>query len=155
MLFMQLMDPNVPAEGGLPRSSKQPRELRGKGEEEPGRSSKTSSDGGLLSSGEDAVDMAEDLHLDHGEQPLPADASADLEDPVRQKPPSAAAGPLWNPQISFLCRFQAEAEVDAPPKHRSASSSGFDSGTDVRFSGLRFVRFRLCVRSQPCVSADV
>uniref|UniRef100_A0A3B3IHA3 Rho/rac guanine nucleotide exchange factor (GEF) 18a n=1 Tax=Oryzias latipes TaxID=8090 RepID=A0A3B3IHA3_ORYLA len=89
MLFMQLMDPNVPAEGGLPRSSKQPRELRGKGEEEPGRSSKTSSDGGLLSSGEDAVDVAEDLHLDHGEQPLPADASADLEDPVRQKPPSA------------------------------------------------------------------
>uniref|UniRef100_H2MUP0 Rho/rac guanine nucleotide exchange factor (GEF) 18a n=1 Tax=Oryzias latipes TaxID=8090 RepID=H2MUP0_ORYLA len=74
MLFMQLMDPNVPAEGGLPRSSKQPRELRGKGEEEPGRSSKTSSDGGLLSSGEDAVDVAEDLHLDHGEQPLPADA---------------------------------------------------------------------------------
>ncbi|XP_078791106.1 rho guanine nucleotide exchange factor 18a isoform X1 [Oryzias latipes] len=86
MLFMQLMDPNVPAEGGLPRSSKQPRELRGKGE--------------------DAVDVAEDLHLDHGEQPLPADASADLEDP-------------------------AEAEVDAPPKHRSASSSGFDSGTDM------------------------
>uniref|UniRef100_A0A3P9H5R4 Rho/rac guanine nucleotide exchange factor (GEF) 18a n=1 Tax=Oryzias latipes TaxID=8090 RepID=A0A3P9H5R4_ORYLA len=91
MLFMQLMDPNVPAEGGLPRSSKQPKELRGKCEEEPGRSSKTSSDGGLLSSGEDAVDVAEDLHLDHGEQPLPADASADLEDSVRQKPPSAAA----------------------------------------------------------------